>query len=166
MSGGAEAAGFVVNQIKSFVETASLDGEILKNILTSLDRKMSFAKASGETTCVVVVVSEEKISGASVGDSGAWLISDSGVEDLTANQVRKPLLGSGRALPVAFAREKFRGTLLIASDGLLKYSSREKIASLAVAPDLQLAAQELLISVRYSSGAFPDDVSVILVRNQ
>jgi hypothetical protein len=44
--------------------------------------------------------------GASVGDSSAWLISPAGeVTDLTAQQRRRPLLGSGEALPVQFEAE-------------------------------------------------------------
>jgi hypothetical protein len=37
----------------------------------------------------------DHVSGASVGDSRAWIVCDGDVNDLTAKQVRKPLLGSG-----------------------------------------------------------------------
>ena len=61
-------------------------------------------RSGGQTTGVVAFVrSDGSISGASVGDSVAWLISPAGeLTDLTAYQRRKPLLGSGEALPVVF----------------------------------------------------------------
>ena len=49
---------------------------------------------------VVVEVVGSILLGASIGDSGAWLIDGSRIVDLTANQRRKPLLGSGYAHPV------------------------------------------------------------------
>jgi hypothetical protein len=99
-----------------------------------------------------------------VGDSGVLGFSKIGVENLTANQVRKPLLGSGSAIPVGFARSQLDGTLLIASDGLLKYTSQEKIAATILAVDFNNAAAKLIELVRYQSGALPDDVSVLLAQ--
>ena len=63
------------------------------------------------------------VAGASVGDSGAWLVNPASGRfvDLTANQHRKPLLGSGRARITPFFHSKkatSRDVLLVASDGL------------------------------------------------
>jgi hypothetical protein len=49
---------------------------------------------AGETTGVVVVVSPAGLIGVSVGDSAAWLITGTGIDDLTAGQ-RRARLGSG-----------------------------------------------------------------------
>src|SRR5205814_8369243 len=54
------------------------------------------------------------------GDCGAWLIAENGIEELTADQVRKPLLGSGEAVPIAFESALGGATLLLATDGLFK----------------------------------------------
>lgn len=164
MSGGAEAAEFVVKQLNKAIDARVLNAESLRDLLVSVDQQMSTAGCFGETTCVIVAISDGKITGASVGDSGAWHILESNVDNLTAHQCRKPFLGSGSALPVSFERDRFEGTLLVASDGLLKYSSPERIAAVALHPNLAEAANELIDLVRYPSGAFPDDVSVILVR--
>jgi serine/threonine protein phosphatase PrpC len=165
LSGGAEAAEYVVNEVREAILTNDLNLEKLGDFLTSLDRQMAAANTFGETTCVIVMLTSENVTGISVGDSGAWIISPSGVENLTANQHRKPLIGSGCALPVGFSRERLMDTLLVASDGLLKYASTEQIALKALSSDLKQAAQSPLELVRYPSGALPDDVSILLARD-
>lgn len=111
---------------------------------------------AGQSTAVVMRIGAD-IVGSSVGDSGAWLIGEE-IFDLTEHQQRKPLLGSGCA-PIAF-RTPFAGTLLVASDGLLRYAKRADIARLARAFD----ARGLIDLVRLPSGGLQDDVSVVLVR--
>lgn len=164
-SGGAEAAEFVIRQARQTLHSADLSPNGLSGYLKSIDRQMVAEGNIGETTCVLTVLSQNSIIGASVGDSGAWCVSLSGLDDLTNRQCRKPFLGTGGANPIGFARDALKGTLLIASDGLLKYTSSERIASVALAADLESAAQNLVGLVRYASGALPDDVSVLLARN-
>jgi PPM family protein phosphatase len=164
MGGGAEAAEFVVNGIKMQIVSTDLNSEALNDILVSLDREMAALASFGETTCVIAVLSDNGVIGTSVGDSGSFIFSKAGVDHLTANQIRKPFLGSGRAIPIGFSRDHFDGTLLVASDGLLKYTSQEKIAATIGVTDLDAAARKLVDLVRYQSGALPDDVSVLLAR--
>ena len=52
---------------------------------------------------MITALSADGILGASVGDSGAWLVAPDGVLDLTAHQRRKPFPGTGMAVPVPFA---------------------------------------------------------------
>jgi len=101
--------------------------------------------------------------GASAGDCGAWLIHE-GLDDLTDQQVRKPLVGSGSAMPVPFRKSIGSGTLLLASDGLFKYVRQKDITNLSLREDLDAAAQELTELPRLRSGEIPDDVAVILCR--
>lgn len=84
--------------------------------------------------------------------------------DLTRAQERKPLLGSGCAWPVGFGPVPFprSARLLLASDGLVKYASPERLCETARAPSAERAARSLIECVRLPSGAPPDDVSVIL----
>jgi PPM family protein phosphatase len=113
---------------------------------------------------VVVALSPAGIVGASVGDSGAWLVTPQGSADLTENQRQKPFLGTGAAIPVPFKARRLDGTLLLASDGLFKYADWERIAEIARETDIQQAAGHLVDLVRLRSGSLPDDVSVILCR--
>jgi PPM family protein phosphatase len=164
MSGGAEAAQFLVEGVKERIGSTSMNTDGLNELLTVLDREMVAIGAFGETTGVVVVLSDSGIFGASAGDSGAFVFSKTGLENLTANQIRKPFLGSGRAIPIPFTREQLNGTLLVATDGLLKYTSLEKIAATILAADFDSAANKLVELVRYQSGALPDDISILLAR--
>jgi len=163
-SGGAEAAEFVTRRIKQTLQSANLSPKGLSEFLKSVDQQMVMAGNVGETTCVIAVLSENGVIGASVGDSGAWCISPSGVDNLTCNQSRKPFLGMGGATPFSFARASLNGTLLVASDGLLKYTSAERIAAVTLANDVEKSAENLVGLVRYSSGALPDDISILLAR--
>jgi serine/threonine protein phosphatase PrpC len=163
-SGAAEAAEFVTRRVKQILHSISLSPKGLSELLKSIDQQMVAAGNVGETTCVIAVLSENGIVGASVGDSGAWCISTSGVDDLTGNQSRKPFLGVGGATPFGFMRDSLKGTLLVASDGLLKYASAERIATVALADDVEKSAQNLVELVRYPSGALPDDISILLAR--
>src|SRR4051812_3012762 len=102
----------------------------------------------GQTTAVVLRVTGREIVGASVGDSGAWVIRGAQIEDLTAAQVRKPLVGAG-CRPVSFrAAALGAGTLLVASDGLLRYARADDIARVVARADLAAAARGLIELVR------------------
>jgi serine/threonine protein phosphatase PrpC len=164
LSGGAKAAQFVVESVKKEINTKLNSPEQLCSFLAALDRDMHGNGSFGETTGVILVLSNEKIIGASVGDSGALVISTTGVDHLTRSQIRKPLIGSGEAMPVAFERGTLDGTLLVASDGLLKYTPQEKIAATVAVSDLDGAADKLVSLVKYQSGTWPDDVSVLLAQ--
>ena len=54
----------------------------------------------GETTGVVVVVTPRGLLGVSAGDSEAWVITASGIDDLTTAQNKKRV-GSGDASPAS-----------------------------------------------------------------
>lgn len=118
----------------------------------------------GQTTAVVVVATAHGLWGASVGDSGAWVIRGVAIEDLTEGQARKPLVGDG-CRPFAVSGPALgAGTLLVASDGLLRYAKLADIARVAVGTDLTAAGRALIELVRMPSGGLQDDVGVVLVR--
>ena len=132
--------------------------------LTDLDRFLANEPTAGETTCVLAVVASNRIWGASVGDSGAWVICSNSLFDLTENQQRKPYLGSGSARPILFSHPALAGcTILLATDGLLKYAPRVEIASICRTLGSDQCARQLVELVRYPSGALPDDVTVIVL---
>lgn len=118
----------------------------------------------GQATAVLLTFGDAGLAGASVGDSGAWIVDGDRVVDLTAHQQRKPLVGSG-ALPVAFMHGPVGdATLLVASDGLWKYAPHAALARAARAPGLDDAARALLDLVRLPDGGLQDDVAIVLVR--
>lgn len=155
---GARAAEAVIAAVATNLELH--DAEAWAALLARVD----MALRHGETTVVVVSIAGDQLRGASVGDSGAWLIDADGYRVLTEGQPRKPLLGSGRAVPVPFAASLGERTLLLASDGLLNYTSPQRITDLAMASTLPGLAKRLCDLVRLRSGALPDDVAVLLAR--
>src|SRR5689334_5173787 len=116
----------------------------------------------GETTGIILIVEGGRILGASTGDSEAWLFTAKGKQHLTKGQQRKPLVGSGEAEAVAFAFEPSEGLLLVASDGLWKYTSIEKIGGEIQAADRSTLLDRLAGLVRLS-GALQDDVAMAMI---
>jgi len=163
-SGAAEAANMVVELVQQNAALlANCDSCV--ELLLKMDAEVANNPAAGETTCALALLTQTDIFGASVGDSGIWLIPEHGdYIDLTCGQQRKPFIGSGSAWPVPFRHLIQGGSLLLATDGLLKYASSERIIETCQEHPAELAAQYLIELVRYPSGALPDDVTVILTR--
>ena len=132
--------------------------------LLELDDDLLAHRPGCQTTGVVAYVTVGRIVGASVGDSSARLISPAReMTYLTAHQRRRPLLGSGEAVPVVFEAALGNDRLLLASDGLFKYTTAERICALAMQRSVAEAADALANCVRLPSGAFQDDVAVVLI---
>lgn len=127
--------------------------------LVGVDQLLKRQAQGGETTCVVVDISDDgDLRGASVGDSGAWMLpARRPVLDLTAHQDRARL-GSGQAGPVRF-KAQLMGRLLLATDGLFKYIRAADVRTCAAR-----GVDALIDSVRLKSGALSDDVAVILLQ--
>ena len=160
--GGAEAASMAVELVR---QNASLlrNADSCAETLRKIDAAIANDSVAGETTCVLVVATPEELFGASVGDSGVWMIPANGTHiGLSDAQQRKPFIGSGSAWPVPFRHSMQVGSILLATDGLLKYTSAERIIAVCREHPTDVAAQQLIELVRYPSGALPDDVTIIL----
>ena len=160
-SGGAEAkamAGELVRQNTNELRDASA----CVTLLPSMDQAISKDRVAGETTCALAVVTRDGVCGASVGDSGVWAINESGFINLTERQSRKSLIGSGSAWPSPLEYRITDGdSLLLATNGLLKYTSSERIVAVCHDEVALHVPRRLIELVRYPSGALPDDVTVI-----
>src|SRR5262249_53542640 len=122
-------------------------------LLQSMDQVVCQDPVAGETTCALAVVTRTGIYGASVGDSGVWVITERGFTNLTEHQSRKPFIGSGSAWPSPFDYKiTDRDSLLLATDGLLKYSSSERILAVCLNHAGSEIPRTLVELVRYASG--------------
>ncbi|MFH0900068.1 MAG: hypothetical protein V2A73_05510 [Pseudomonadota bacterium] len=110
-----------------------------------------------------MAITGSQIRGASVGDYVAWMVARNGYRDLIERQQHKPLLGSGKAIPVPFA-STLDGTLLLATDGLHKYAAPTRICDAARSPDLDEIPTRLVDLVRLRSGGLQDDVALVVCR--
>jgi serine/threonine protein phosphatase PrpC len=164
LSGGTEAAVMAIEFVREHADRL-LDSAACAAVLQEMDQRVAADAKAGETTCVIAVIAVDQILGASAGDSGAWTIGPSVITNLTQAQSRKPLIGSGCARPVPFDRRLVTGEyLLLATDGLLKYASAERIVAICRENEPNAATDKLIGLVRYPSGALPDDVTVIVTR--
>lgn len=126
------------------------------------ERDRELAALGGQAAAVVVEVhANGRVCGASVGDCEAHVLSGDDEVELTEYQRSKPLLGDGRAEPVAFFDIVPRGaTIVLASDGLWKYAPPERVARALSETD---RAAALIDCARLPSGALPDDVGVVVL---
>jgi PPM family protein phosphatase len=166
ISGGNVAAEATVQFVRDCVSRsgAVVEPEYWCRALTALDLLLSSESSAGECTVVVAVLDQAGVRGASIGDSGALMIADSEFTDLTASQKRKPLCGSGAAVPTPFGPTPLRGTLVLASDGLLKYAKPSLIKQAASRSDVDDAARTLVDSARLPTGKLQDDIVVVVCR--
>lgn len=163
-SGGGPAADAVTIRARQWLEHAkrAQAADTWAEFLRTLDGEILRGGTGGETTAVVLMLTPEGITGASVGDSAAWLISSKGCTDLTHHQCRKPLIGSGQAIPIPFEAPPLDGALLLATDGLIKYARADRICDVVRDSAWEDAPGRLINLVRLRSGALQDDVGLIL----
>jgi PPM family protein phosphatase len=156
---GAEASETVVREIAA---TASLehDAQTWCGILRQIDQRVGV----GESTCVVVACSSNSFVGVCVGDSQAWFIADGELQDLTKDRIRKPLLGSGEAVPVGFSHPLALGLLLVATDGFCNYVRRDRLMKEILWIDFAVLPRKLVEMVRLPSGDLWDDIGIVACR--
>lgn len=156
---GEMAAQSVVEEVQrehARIHSADQWAELLRQI----DCRISL----GESTAVVVDVRPYGIAGASVGDSQAWIVRGENIVKLTQHQKRKPLLGSGSAIPVPFMHAPLDGLLLVATDGFYNYADLYQFRRMLVEADFWSIPRRCVEMVRLSSGELSDDVGIIAAR--
>ena len=129
-------------------------------------RQIDCRIGDGETTAVVVDVRTIGIAGASVGDSRAVIVNGGTISELTANQKRKPLIGSGMAEPIGFICPPLNGLLLLGTDGFFNYAKPNAILASIAKSDFQTLPRKCIEMVRLPSGEYWDDVGIVAVRNR
>jgi serine/threonine protein phosphatase PrpC len=160
VAGGAAAAEAIIDDGKVWLPEDVAAPDVIRN----LDHRLG-STTGGQATAVLLSLRKAGIVGASVGDSSAWIVRHGSIEDLTSGQNRKPLVGSGASVPVAFSAGPLRGgTLVVGSDGLFKYARPSDIARVVAQSSLETAASDLVALVTLRSGDLPDDVAVVLCR--
>lgn len=162
---GGRAAEFLVDAVRAaaIADSRVESGLYWQDVLMQADRALA-ADAAGETTAIVIALTDEHVIGASVGDSQAWLIAGRDIDVLTEHQRRKPLLGDGGATPIAFERPHLGRTLLAGSDGLFNYIPLDRMLSIATSSSVQSAPALLVDASRLRNGGLQDDIGVVLAK--
>lgn len=162
-AGGGAAADAVVQAVRELAERPRRWDAV--RWLAELDRRIAESGTVGETTAVVARFSPLAVAGVAVGDSVAWWVTADDWGDLTTSAKPKPWVGSGAAVPVPFNRSlQHVGTLLLATDGLVKYTSAERIVDVIRTTPFDDTPRALIELVRPPSGRLPDDVAVVVAR--
>lgn len=163
-SGGGAAADAVVEAVLELAEQPPHPWDRVR-WMADLDRRMAESGTVGETTAVVVYLTHVGPHGVAVGDSVTWWVTADDWGELTTAAKPKPWVGSGTAFPVPFSRSlQHVGTLLLATDGLVKYTSAERIVNVIRTTPFGDTPRALIELVRPPSGRLPDDVAVIVAR--
>lgn len=165
-SNGGPLAQWLVEQISARATEAKKlpNADVLQRWCEELDASALSKFGGAESTLVVAALDGSRVQGASVGDSGAWMVHSGSYDELTGEQRRRPLLGNARATVMAFGPFTLQGVLMLATDGLLKYAPEQKIRHLATDANVSVAAARLVDVVRTASGTLNDDVAVIVCR--
>jgi len=165
MSGASEAADYFLKLVQKKILTAAnyINDRYCCQMLLEVDSLLYKHPIAGETTGIIAVINNNCIVGASVGDSEAYLISNKSWQ-LTEHQYRKPLLGSGAAIPIAFGPINLDGTLILGSDGLFKYADFGEISHIIKSSQPKEGILRLFDLLRLPSGSFMDDVAVIIAK--
>lgn len=163
MPGGREAAELALRGCVRAVASLTSQAAIAER-LEALDAACVADEMAGESTCVVVSIDEHgAVTGASVGDSEAWIIDGDRVVRLTERQRRKRL-GSGRAEPAAFEATLRQGAVLVVgSDGLFDHVDAATIVATARDGDIEGRAEGLLQAALRPPIALADDLTVVVV---
>jgi serine/threonine protein phosphatase PrpC len=168
IGGGAAASRAVLEAVKLAANNRAFpidDVGRWADLLETTDADV-YARGAGRTTAVIVVLGPHGILGASAGDSEAWVVTATRIDDLTVGQHTRRRLGTGAVVPFTFERTALAGVLLVATDGLLKYASPDVIAKVVREGAMGLAADQLVELVRLPSRSVTEDVAVVLVRGR
>ncbi len=101
--GGAVASHIAVQTSLEIAGTSSvtqlLDRTTWADIVRAADAAVSGDADAGFTTLIGLCVADDRVSGASCGDSAVVLVSNNHYTELTAKKRKNPPVGSGVALP-------------------------------------------------------------------
>jgi serine/threonine protein phosphatase PrpC len=163
LGGGARAAHLVVETLEGMMRSvgrATVTPASWCQFLLELDDRLLRDADAGESTAVVAAIRDGLVTGASVGDSEAWLVTRGECQVLTSGQQRLRL-GSGRAVPVGFETAVVNDSMIVAAtDGLFHAARADAIcAVLRTAP----TPERLVALARSRSGKLYDDVGIVIV---
>lgn len=159
LSGGTLAADTFVYNVQEAVQYLT-DAEKCRKLMMQVDWILSGDLNGPKTTGIVVVIDSKRLFGAACGDSAARIYQADREIEVTPPGRSKPFLGSGSA-PIADFEIELIGTLVVATDGLWKYSKSPDIWRTIRNTVAERLAAALADLSRLQSGNLPDDIAVV-----
>lgn len=158
---GQEAAMALVQTVQAgLAQMDTVDKRGLCQLTSMAD--LAVQATGGQTTAVIVQETVDGRIGCSVGDSMAMTLNADSHHELTSDQKRRPLVGSGRCEPVAW-RDRSKDILLLCSDGVHGHLSLRAIVDRVRAFPAHVAANYLIADLYTRYGNLPDDTSIVIV---
>lgn len=158
---GDRASSYIIEAFAELTRISDFNSaDDFESFLRAIDLGLASEGFGGESTALLGKVENGIVVGASVGDSDAWLFNHEYEYLLTSLQYVKPLLGSGKSIPIGFGPIRIDLFLLIGSDGLFKYSKHQDIRSQVLNGS---TAVEIAALAKKETGKLQDDISVILI---
>jgi hypothetical protein len=165
MSGATEAAEQVANSlVKAFAggNVEAAPGSCAQ-ALAVVDQAVASNPRAGETTGLLIVIDDDFVVGASVGDCAAWVVPpDDEPREITVHQMRKPRIGTGRASPMGFGPTSLDGVLFVMTDGVADYITREQLTTLVRRVKTEQLPRTLLDEIRLPSGQLCDHATALV----
>jgi serine/threonine protein phosphatase PrpC len=145
------------------------DARSWAEVLGRADAAVAADRDAGFATLVGLYVEENRVVGASCGDSAALAVGPGGLmRVLTAHQFKNPPVGSGEADFAPFELELTPPwRVLLMSDGVWKYATWERVCDRAA----RLSGEELIAELQDAArlkvtGEFQDDFTVLLLESE
>jgi serine/threonine protein phosphatase PrpC len=140
---------------------------VAKRFLIDADEAVRAACAGdaegSDTTGIVLSLVDDRIEGASAGDSQAVLFGTSTAE-LTGKQRRKPRIGNGAYAEDFTGRIALGDVLVVGTDGLWNRVKLDHVSKVVLAAQgMDQAVASLIAMAKTSSGKFDDDVTVVCI---
>lgn len=134
-------------------------------IFSSADRKVQ-ASCNGFTTLTGFAIDENMVTGGSVGDSKAYFHDESNVfVELTERQQKNPPIGGHCNSAYVFHLPKFKGTLLVVTDGVWKYAGYDTLRDAASGSIKQVIDSLREATISRQGKSLPDDFTILAVTN-
>lgn len=163
--GGAKASQYLASFVQQNVSGHRIhEPKFLYELLTAADYSLLDNVPGSQTTAIVIAIKDDFLYVSSVGDSHAWIVDKYSIKSLTEGKSHKAFIGSGKVNPLVSKTYFHDGILILASDGLWKYASSDRIIeTLRQSPEL-LSSALLSDLARMKSGGLQDDISILLYR--
>ena len=169
-SGGGRAARLACRIATELVVNLSparlMDPLTWTDVLRRIDEAVEADDAAGFTTFVGLCWCDNRLVGASSGDSAALLLCEGEAIELTRGQRKNPPVGSGAASAVTFEAVVDRSArVLVLTDGVWKYVGWNRVIETARGERGDALIAALQVPARLpGSGKFQDDFTVILLQ--
>lgn len=158
---GSKAADHVIKEVASSYTFVKSPRD-WQGILQSIDQSIP----NGEAAAIILDLRQGSATLASVGDCEAWAFFGSSIMRLSDGQHRKPLLGSGNAIPIVKEFGELHRPLIVGTDGFFKYVKAESVQPVVLGPQFFDVPRKLADLVRLRSGGLQDDLAIVSCRLQ